>query len=404
MKIAILGPIHKASVSKLLLKGDRADLPDGYFGAPFLGTLIEELLNRGHSVVAITTDSTLPLKSVISFENDRFKWIVVSARRHTIRPHNWRLGKIVDFFQLERNLIRNVLKNESGLEFIHAHWSYEFAGAIKHLKIPYLVTVHDNAYQVLRYMPNLYRLGRLVMSEWVLRGCKYASTVSPYMYEYVAKRCKSVYIIPNPIAVRKSRGQIEQCIEKKISRRTTPLIVMIMNGWSKRKNGGIGLMAFKQIKQLFGDASIHLFGHGTEAGGVGHRFAEEQHLIDGVSFHGAVDQTVLQSYLDRCHILIHPSLEESFGVVLLEAMINGVPVIGGGNSGAVPWVVDNEFLLADVSNADDIFLKAKKLIENPCLYKKLALSCYDNASNRFSIENVASMYESLYHRIIKEIL
>ena len=42
---------------------------------------------------------------------------------------------------------------------------------------------------------------------------------------------------------------------------------------------------------------------------------------------------------EEADLFVSPSLEESFGMVFVEAMRFGVPCIGGEKSGAVPWVL-----------------------------------------------------------------
>lgn len=50
---------------------------------------------------------------------------------------------------------------------------------------------------------------------------------------------------------------------------------------------------------------------------------------------------VLASLLAACDMLVHPGDQETFGMVLLEAMACGLPVLGM-NAGAVPELVDSE--------------------------------------------------------------
>lgn len=58
-------------------------------------------------------------------------------------------------------------------------------------------------------------------------------------------------------------------------------------------------------------------------------------------FLGKVPFAVLQDHLARCRALIFPG-EEDFGIVPVEAMASGRPVIAYGRGGALDTVIDGE--------------------------------------------------------------
>lgn len=401
MKIAILAPSHKSFISQFLTDLDIDDLPDGYNGAPFIGILIAELLELGHEVIAITTSVSIDNDyTVKEFLSDRFKWIVVPARKHSFRFNAGKLGRIVDLYTLERKLIEeSIIKHQP--DFIHAHWSYEFAGAAINTKLPCLVTVHDNAFQVLKYFKNSYRLGRLIMSELILRKVRFASTISPYMISYVSSRSSIVNVIPNPVFIRFNTAQIKEIIKKRLITSNAPKLVMIMNGWSVLKNGKVGLQAFDLIKKELPNTTLHLYGYGTEKGGLAYNDCETI-STDGVFFHGPVSHNILLNEINDAHVLMHTALEESFGVVLIEAMSQGIPAIGGVKSGAVPWVIDNSELLVDVSKPLAIKKIVVNLLINQDIYQETALKCYYNTINRFSAKTVVREYVCYYNDILKK--
>lgn len=105
--------------------------------------------------------------------------------------------------------------------------------------------------------------------------------------------------------------------------------------------------------------------------------------------------------IKKSHILMHPALEESFGVVLIEAMSFGVPVVGI-NSGAVPWVVDvDDRLLVDVTKSDKVAQKRLDLLTGADCYRKISAQTYTNVLNRFSSKPVFDAYLIYYDEIIR---
>ena len=50
---------------------------------------------------------------------------------------------------------------------------------------------------------------------------------------------------------------------------------MINNGWDRRKNGKKALMAFKILQKQIPDATLHLYGGGSELNGMAFKEAKE---------------------------------------------------------------------------------------------------------------------------------
>ncbi|WP_010136851.1 glycosyltransferase family 4 protein [Ochrovirga pacifica] len=401
MKIALLAPSDKSFIKDFLPKDDLNFLPDGYSGAPFIGTLLKEFLDMGHEVVAITTTKAIDGDyEVKSFINDKFSWHVVPYRPNSLKKNGNKLGRIVDLFAFEKEKMKSIIQDVKP-DIVHAHWSYEFAGAAIKSGYPYLVTIHDNPFVILKYFKNLYRFGRLLMAEMNLKKVDKATTVSPYMLGYANKRCKQVKVVPNPIQIEYYIDEVKKMIDDRISTIGSPRIFMINNGWDERKNGKSALLAFKNLLDQFPNASLHLFGSGSEKEGVAFKEAQEIGLEENIFFNGAVTRDYLLEQLKMAHLFLHPALEESFGVVLIESMSMGIPAIGGDKSGAVPWVINQKELLVNVRDYSDILNKLTELIKDETKYKKLALSCYENVVNRFSSESVSKQYLDSYEEVLK---
>jgi glycosyltransferase involved in cell wall biosynthesis len=90
----------------------------------------------------------------------------------------------------------------------------------------------------------------------------------------------------------------------------------------------------------------------------------------------------LAKLIDDCDILISPSTQESFGLVLLEAMARGRPVIAA-NIPTSSELINNS--LAGVTfkqnNPYDLSLKIQTLCKSPLLYKRLSNNGLLYASN-----------------------
>lgn len=83
----------------------------------------------------------------------------------------------------------------------------------------------------------------------------------------------------------------------------------------------------------------------SECGISGSRFE------DDVIFTGYVEQEDLPSFYSLAEAFIYPSIYETFGIPLIEAMASGCPVVSS-NTGAIPEITNGAAFLADPFNSD----------------------------------------------------
>jgi len=395
MKIGIAGPISKDSIAQFL-DGDVKNLPHGYSGAPLLGTLIGALLERGHSITAYTTSSDLPLSACVTATGDRFKIIFCPQRPRAFRYSNGHWGRAADAFKQERTLLSKAMLDDAP-DLVHAHWSYEFAQAAIESGLPHLVTCHDAPQVVLRYMPNLYRLVRYFMARRVLDQAQYLTAVSPYLKQKLDRYARvPIAVVHNPLPTRPthlvaSTRQFDPA---------RPRIAMVLNGWDTLKNPQPALRAFAALRHTFPAAELSIMGNDYGAGGKAESWAKSQGLTNGVHFMGPQPHPVLLAKLAESDLLLHPALEETFGMSIAEAMSLGVPVVGGHTSGAVPWVIGNSGRLVDVRSDQAITQAAIQLLNDSQGLTNLSAQARIATLSRFSPNAVAAAYESCYLQVL----
>jgi glycosyltransferase involved in cell wall biosynthesis len=79
----------------------------------------------------------------------------------------------------------------------------------------------------------------------------------------------------------------------------------------------------------------------------------DETLMDDIVFCGYVPNIDLPAIYSQANLFLYPSLRESFGIPLLEAMACGVPVITSKTS-SMPEVAGNAAVYVNPFNADDI--------------------------------------------------
>lgn len=354
--------------------------PSGVSQTP-INVLGAELVRRGHEVHAITLDPTVQKPTVTQERNLTLHFLPLRARaRH----------RALDLFAKEVRSIEETIRSIRP-DVVHAHWTYEHAEAAIRAKYPHLITMHDSPWYIFWSFRNAYRFLRLVMALRTLPRVRLLSVVSPYLVPHARGTgyFGNIAIVPNGIATKITASK-----SKHISRNSGPLIVTV-GDTSHRKNVNASIRAFQIVREQHPQAQLHLFGPGlTDECAKGEA---------GVYGHGAVEHGELMRFLEeQADLLIHPSLEESFGVVLIEAMLRGVPSIGGRDAGGVPFVLGDELqsLLVNVKDPEEIASTALSVLKNAPHYEALSKKAIDRASKNFGIEAVTDRYLELYHAAI----
>jgi L-malate glycosyltransferase len=375
-----MGPI-----SLHLLQDEGVDVtatPVGFQYA-FGAYLVREYLRRGHEVSVVTTIHRLP--GPFSWSNGRLSIDAVPTRRGYLF--------CLDDFRRERRMMREAIARR-GPDVLHAQWTYEFAHAAIETGLPCLVTARDSPRQIVEHSPGLYTYYKRWYAGRVLPRIPRLTAVSPYMRDELRAvyrlRCDPE-VVPNGIRPEVFAGEVRPP-------RAGPFTFITVAGWDPRKNPRTLLEAFARLKRRHPDCRLRLAGHGFEPDGPAVRWASGRGLAAGVEFLGHLSHAaVLAELREQADVFVHPTLEESFGSSILEAMSQRVPVVAGSQSGAVPWILDEgrAGLLVDVASADALSQGMERIMDDEGLRSRLATAGFERARGEFSLASVADRYLTL---------
>jgi glycogen synthase len=108
-------------------------------------------------------------------------------------------------------------------------------------------------------------------------------------------------------------------------------------------------------------------------------------ILNRVTFHGEVSDLALRGFYRACDVFVAPSRYESFGLVLVEGMMFGKPVVGCRAGGMLEVVVDGvSGLLAEPGDAASLEACLIELIENAALRDRLAASARKRYMENFT--------------------
>jgi glycosyltransferase involved in cell wall biosynthesis len=99
------------------------------------------------------------------------------------------------------------------------------------------------------------------------------------------------------------------------------------------------------------------------------RIVEKYSLQKQVVFAGFIPDSGLAEHFNLADIYIMPSTGEGFGVVFIEAMHYGKPVIAGNKDGSVDALLNGDLgLLVNPNHGEEITCAIKKILANKELY------------------------------------
>ena len=123
-------------------------------------------------------------------------------------------------------------------------------------------------------------------------------------------------------------------------------------------------------------------------------------LEDRVHFKGSVDQDTLKNYYSASDVFVLPSFYESFGLVALEAMSCGLPVVASRVGGIPSFVDDGENgYLIPWRCPEPYVEKIEVLLSNPDLREFMSKASVKR-SNEMSWDHVALRMEKYYESFV----
>ena len=124
-------------------------------------------------------------------------------------------------------------------------------------------------------------------------------------------------------------------------------------------------------------------------------------VMDCVEFVGWIPPEKIKTYYRKASVFVMPSLMEGFGLVFLEAMAQGLPVIGGNVGGTLELIKDgkNGFLVnpGDVST---LGVKIREFLTNLELRRRVIENGYSTVRKypaQKMVDNTIDLYSNFSH-------
>jgi glycosyltransferase-like protein len=179
-------------------------------------------------------------------------------------------------------------------------------------------------------------------------------------------------------------------------------ILLSVGGIEERKNTLTILEAFLQLQRLHPDAQlvvaggVSLLDHHSYQMKFGARLQAAGVAAANVHLTGPIDDEDMPALFRLADVLVFASLKEGFGLVVLEAMASGTPVVVSAIEPFTEYLCDEDVVWCDPARAGTI-ADAMAIALEPSIRQKLIAHGFDVAC-RHNWSNVARAHVPAYRR------
>ena len=317
---------------------------------------------------------------------------------HEVEIGQYPLFKYPPYILFLANKIAELI-DSAELDIVHAHY------AIPHSVSAYLArqsaarrgtkiitTLHGTDITLVGAEPSFFRVTRFAMDE---------SDGITAVSEYLKKETEKNFHLRKPIRVIHNfvdteRFSAASCQREKLAGEGEAILTHVSNFRPVKRIRDV-VEIFARVARTR-PARLLLIGDGPElSGAVQH--AEALGVKDRLSVLGLQDE--VNGVIAASDLLLLPSEFESFGLVALEALSCGVPVIGT-SSGGLPEVVTpgETGFLHDVGDVEGMARSALTILDDEALRSAMCENGRRVASERFRRDKIVDEYEAYYREIL----
>jgi len=179
------------------------------------------------------------------------------------------------------------------------------------------------------------------------------------------------------------------------------IILLFVGNAIKRKGLDIFVdaLSFLNTEQI-NKIEVILCTNGPELKNIKSSIFNLHHLRNATKYFDKVDQTTLNIFYNMATIFVFPSRDEPLGLVGLESIASGTPVIGANIGGIPEYINEDNGILFESSNPHDLAKALKILIDDPNLLKKFT-SNLGSQHIKHSIHRSAKSIKTLFEIFLK---
>jgi len=298
-------------------------------------------------------------------------------------------------FDTRLSAVQNLIeKKHLQFDLIHAHFTWPSTYIATRLKeqyhIPVAATIHEDSGWLKEEIQDA---NQSLVDSW--RNADALIRVNRQEIPLLKQYNDAVFFVPNgfsplfkPMDTRTCRLQLQVSLEKPVLFSVGDLI--------PRKGFSYLIDALTIVRRQYPNIICYIGGHGPEEKNL-RRQIRDNHLEDRVILLGSIPEDILPLWMNCADLYALPSLQESFGIVQIEALACGKPVIAARNAGSREIVVSDDIgVLCDPHDSDSLACALVQGLSRKWDHQKILAY-----SEKYSWEMVVKSILPIYIRIIR---
>jgi len=220
---------------------------------------------------------------------------------------------------------------------------------------------------------------------------------SPYLQKKAQEylKTKSI-IIPNGIDLNDIFKDKSNLLEKYKDKR----IILSASRLIKTKGLDLNIKAIAKLKEKYPNLLYLIIGEGLERKNL-ENLADALKIKENVEFLGLQPHEKTMEYISICDIFSLPSWRETFGLVYLEAMVQGKPIIGCQGQGVDGIVKEKKTgLLVKPKDIESLVQAIDFLLSNPKKGKEIGERAKKLVLENYTWEKIGKQLVHLYKKLI----
>lgn len=374
----------------------------------------EALAQQGWHVDMFTRKASAEQANIVE-HGPRCRTIRLTAGPEAFVPRD-------EIFGYASTFVEELLKfqKQEGIEYSLVHTNYWISSWVgmewkKRQSIPQVHTYHSLGAVKYNSIPTIPMIAstRLGVEKEVLETAERIVATSPQEEEHMRTLVSTkgnIDIIPCGTDIHRF-GSIDRLeARKQLGLSPEEKVVFYIGRFDPRKGIETLVRAVGQ-SQLRGKENLKLIiGGGSRPGqsdGIERERIEgivaELGMTDFTTFPGRISDEILPAYYAAADVCVVPSHYEPFGLVAIEAMASGTPVVASDVGGLQFTVVPEETgLLAPPQDEAAFAVAIDRILSNPEWRNQLSKQARTRIEEKFSWDGVANQLSELYTKLIEQ--
>lgn len=289
------------------------------------------------------------------------------------------------------------IKNES-VDIIHAHccvWAgYAAMKLSEKIKIPYIVTEHATLFQL--HKNEISNANNAVITEVFQKAAK-VICVSRAFARLLEDYTSNIEVIGNVVDC--EQFQVKETDKEAV--RLLTVCYMEEEAQLYKKGLDILIKAWAKMSAKYPQAKLIIGGGGKSLEKVV-EWTKEYQVTESVELLGALTRSQVVEQMQLCDCFVLPSRYETFGVVYIEAMACGKPVIAVANGGPDDFVHEFNGILIQPEQEEELVQALDKMItdikKKDATYQPERIATY--VEEKFSYRAIAEQLKIIYQNVV----